>query len=136
MSDIDRFWSKVDVGAPDECWLWRAYVAENGYGRFWLRGHKRTAHWACLSLRDELPDGWHVHHRCRNRACVNPAHLEALPQSLHNSEHRTGCAKHGEEFMGPFTECKGGVVRRWCLACTEERNRAYSRVRVRKAVAA
>lgn len=29
----------------------------------------------------EIPDGWHVDHLCRNHACCNPAHLEAVTRA-------------------------------------------------------
>lgn len=39
MADLDpilvaRFWSKVEVGRPVECWPWRASRDKDGYGQF------------------------------------------------------------------------------------------------------
>lgn len=31
---ITRFWSKVDIQGPDDCWLWMAGTAKNGYGKY------------------------------------------------------------------------------------------------------
>lgn len=82
---VERFWSKVDVRGPDECWLWTDPPQRGGYGRFILKHDGRhrsvSAHRASYSLRyGPIPegDGYHgvcVLHRCDVRLCVNPSHL-------------------------------------------------------------
>ena len=70
-----KFWSKVNK--TSECWLWTAYKDKDGYGKFWYEGRTRKAHrisWL-LSGR-EIPEGNVLRHKCRNRHCVNPEHLE------------------------------------------------------------
>lgn len=79
----DRFWSKVDKSEPDGCWPWTAGTSQ-GYGRFHLNegvGKYRSVPAHRLSyeaLVGPIPDGLQLDHLCRNRACVNPAHLEAV----------------------------------------------------------
>ena len=69
-----RFWSKVAVGEPDECWEWQAARMPRGYGV--IGGPVRYAHRAVWVLtHGEVPAGMHVLHRCDNPPCVNPAHL-------------------------------------------------------------
>jgi hypothetical protein len=34
---LARFWSKVDVRSPEECWEWQASRTGHGYGQFCLR---------------------------------------------------------------------------------------------------
>lgn len=34
-SILKRFWSKVAIGDPDDCWLWLAAKNRGGYGNFW-----------------------------------------------------------------------------------------------------
>jgi len=39
----DRFWEKVVKGpTPEDCWLWTAAVADDGYGRFTLNAGGHT----------------------------------------------------------------------------------------------
>jgi hypothetical protein len=37
--------------------------------------------------RGDIPSGHVVHHRCANKRCVNPKHLEAVLASRHLSDH-------------------------------------------------
>lgn len=75
-----RFWSKVERGGPDECWTWTAFT-HRGYGQFFVGGtaHSVGAHrYAYEMLKGPIPDGLVLDHLCRNRACVNPNHLEPV----------------------------------------------------------
>ena len=61
------------------CWLWKGKVSAEGYGRVKCMGRETTAHhFAYALLHGSVPTGQHVDHICRVRACVNPAHLEAV----------------------------------------------------------
>ena len=81
----ERFWSKVDVGQRDECWLWTAHTAGGGYG-YYRPGGKAPmvpAHRVAYELLiGPIPDGLQLDHLCRVRACVNPDHLEAVTQTV------------------------------------------------------
>lgn len=80
---LDRFTEKVDID-PDGCWLWTGAKNQKGYGLF---GYSKTkgvskggsAHrWAYINLVEPIADGLELDHLCRNRACVNPDHLEPV----------------------------------------------------------
>lgn len=83
---MDRFWAKVDrSGGPDACWNWTASTTADGYGRFRVRpessgeSQKALAHRVAYELLvGPIPDGLQIDHLCRNRGCVNPAHLEPV----------------------------------------------------------
>lgn len=81
---MDRFWSKVDIKGPDECWLWQGAIdkrksGKKCYGRFRFDKYPipmDRAHRASYKLNvGPIPEGLYVCHKCDVPACVNPAHL-------------------------------------------------------------
>ena len=85
----DRFWSKVDKNGPipdhaphlGNCWLWKAFVAPDGYAKFWVTSYQRSiqAHrWSYEQINGSIPQELELDHLCRVRHCVRPEHLEAV----------------------------------------------------------
>lgn len=75
---VRRFWQKVDVRSPDECWNWTARAKHDfGYGCINSgRGNLYKSHVVALALHlGGVPDGAYVLHSCDNPSCCNPAHL-------------------------------------------------------------
>jgi len=76
-----RFWAKVDKNGPGGCWVWTGALADTGYGIFNLRAKLNNTHRVAYEwLVGPIPDGMHLDHLCRVRACCNPAHLEPVGQ--------------------------------------------------------
>lgn len=74
---IEKIWSLVRIGSPDECWPWLGGFWWNGYARIRWKGKGRRAHvviWSEENGRDPLP-GMLIRHSCDNPPCCNPAHL-------------------------------------------------------------
>lgn len=72
-----RFWSKVDIRTPDECWNWIGASRKAGYGRFKIASYQTVSsnRMALICTKREEPFGLHVLHTCDNPSCCNPAHL-------------------------------------------------------------
>lgn len=68
---------------PNGCWLWIGAVAGSGYGSVRKDGHMVGAHRAVFEMvrGTTIPEGLELDHLCRNRACVNPDHLEPVTRS-------------------------------------------------------
>jgi hypothetical protein len=75
--DTLRFFSKIKkIGS---CWIWAASKNHKGYGEFRLKNKIIRAHRYSHELfNGNIPNGLQIDHLCRNRACVNPDHLEAV----------------------------------------------------------
>lgn len=72
----NRFWSKVKIGQPDECWLWQAARAGGRYGVIMIAQVQYHAHRLAYFIHTQSDPGeLFVLHTCDNPPCVNPSHL-------------------------------------------------------------
>ena len=65
----------------EACWHWKGARSVDGYGLAALPNRPRGAHRMVYeALVGKVPRGMQLDHLCRNRGCVNPAHLEVVTQ--------------------------------------------------------
>lgn len=111
------------------CWPWPGSHDHRGYGRVSLgRFRKVMAHRLAYELAvGPIPDGMELDHLCRNKRCVNPAHLE--PVTHIENVRRSAAAENAAK-----THCVRGHLladhaylyrgRRVCRPCGRIKSRA------------
>jgi len=130
-AEVKRFWDKVDRGSDAKCWWWMASLNRYGYGQFRLGSQVCLAHrlsWELVNG-NPVPAGKVLDHLpvCRNRQCVNPAHLEPVTPLVNTlrgegptaiNARKTHCIR-GHEFTLENTGRDRG--QRFCRTCREQR---------------
>jgi len=79
----ERLWPMVVFGPRWDCWQWVGTKTQNGYGLFAVKADAPVrivgAHRAVYELLiGPIPENLTIDHLCRNRACVNPWHMEVV----------------------------------------------------------
>lgn len=130
-----RFWNKT-IKLSCGCWLWVGGIQKAGYGTFHYGNKKFLAHrFAYLVVRGEIDAGLQLDHLCRNKACVNPWHLEVVTQSVnvfrsdHHGRRKTHCPQ-GHEYTKKNTYLhtrSNGITTRTCRTCRAKSNIEYYR---------
>jgi hypothetical protein len=100
-----RFWAKVKINGPEDCWPWTRSVAGGqavgGYGSITLHGQKWYTHRIAFCLGRGYPLNYLdpsvlVMHTCDYPRCCNPVHLE-LGTHLSNLQ---DCSRKGRMHRG------------------------------------
>jgi hypothetical protein len=103
MTNVERFWSKVEKDGPvpdyeptlGKCWIWTGAKNNKGYGNYrllhmkWATTAHRVSYELCVG---EIPNGLYLDHLCRVRSCVNPNHLEPVSntENIHRAYRTKG----------------------------------------------
>lgn len=86
---VRRFWSRVDKKGENDCWMWLA-AFRNGYGAIKHDNCVLQTHRVAYVIANGMPDEESViAHKCDNRGCCNPAHLEAISVTQNNLDARS-----------------------------------------------
>lgn len=129
-----RFVAKVQE--TPTCWLWIGATSPAGYGRLNINRVSEYAHrLSYMWLIGSIPDDRVLDHLCRTPACVNPFHLEAVPErenilrgesppAMHSR--KTHCVR-GHQFTPENTYIRQDNGGRMCRTCRRLRNKERKR---------
>ena len=120
------WWARVDIGGPDDCWLWRMSCGSHRYGQTWDGKSVLLAHRVAWTLTfGDIPEDITVDHRCRVRRCCNPAHLRLLPNVVNAANNGNAIKTHcprGHEYNERNTQ-RNRYGHRQCRLCRQMRRR-------------
>jgi len=129
-----------------DCIAWGGLIETQGYGVMRMNGKSLKAHRISYEyFVSGIPNGLEIDHLCRNRACVNPAHLEAVDHHVNVLRGECGAATariqqekemcpkgHQYDLANTYRNKRG---HRFCRKCARIRaNENYKRSRITIAV--
>lgn len=140
-----KFWSRVAIKGPNECWLWTGATQKPGlrgkllpYGWTRFRGQQMNTHRVAWMVGNDrrIPDGLVIRHSCHVPQCCNPAHLspgtpkENAADTVAAGRHRPGNGLGRTADVVTYEEAKAMAESGapTIIALTEAFDRSYSTI--------
>lgn len=127
---LRRFWNRIcDTG---DCWEWQGGVTTAGYGLVQFYRHKWYVHrLAYCLLVGPIPDNLTIDHLCRNRICVNPAHLDLVTRQENTRRElalrATDACPQGHPYTPENTYVNPTTGGKHCRTCRAQAMKQYPR---------
>lgn len=138
----ERLLSKISKKPESACWEWQGAITSRGYGSISIggkvgkgySGRLESTHTASLFAFKGIavPEGKVTNHRCENKKCINPGHLQVATVRENNlysdspfsqNAAKTHCPQ-GHELFGSNVRIHKQRGTRICLTCRREKDRA------------
>ena len=119
----------------NDCWHWTGSHDWTGYSRVWWKGRIKKAHRILYELLvEEVSFRLDLDHLCKNKGCVNPAHMEPVTRGENVRRdppyrNKTHCA-YGHPLEGDnlYVQLRKGRPQRSCKICRRSANRTHTRL--------
>jgi hypothetical protein len=104
---MNKIWSNVQASSAEGCWTWNGSRNNAGYGQVTINYRNKRAHrFFYEMLIGNIPENKVIDHTCRNKSCVNPAHMEIVTvgensrrgQSRLMEAHRNNTCANGHKW--------------------------------------
>lgn len=119
--------SKVAEDTDTKCWTWTGATQSSGYGCGRDQGGAWLAHRRSYELLiGPIPEGLTIDHLCRNKKCINPAHMEPVTSAVNTrrgidhriAEEPTYPCGHERTESNTITKTRAnGWINRTCREC-------------------
>lgn len=128
---------------PNGCWEWVRAIQSQGYGSVGYQGRTWLAHRLSYALAvGPIPAEHDIHHKCNNRRCINPKHIEPKYHPEHSlladsparrNLEKTHCIRgHALEGENLLIDSHGKRQCRECVNAMQRRRRAARNAATRK----
>ncbi len=142
LTAFESFIKHVVINPDTSCWEWTGHLNDKGYAHWRTKGQSKPYRWSYEYFVTPIPEGHDVHHKCGNKKCVNPEHLEAVDDYQHYlrtlimgqaretvQRAKTHCP-HGHPYSIEntyFCRSASGGIARQCKTCVKARDAAKSK---------
>ena len=131
----EKFEQKVERIPFSNCWIWKAWINEHGYGRMRVKNNLVLAHRVSWEIhKTSIPKGLCVLHHCDVPSCVNPDHLFLGTQkdnildmfkkgrgNIIGRPKLSHCRKgHALDDSNIYMRFRNGRIDRQCKQCTKD----------------
>lgn len=130
---MERLWEKTQTIPFCGCYVFTGALHGGGYGALWDGKRLGTSHIIAYErLVGPVPEGLELDHKCRVRACWNPAHLEPVTTQVNLLRGVGVSAKAAQATQCPYGHPYSGdnLYRypdghRGCRACNRDWQQRY-----------